>query len=138
MGPPPSAPPPPPPPIADIPQRGTPTHTAMGPGLKHTALTTHQAAQQRAHGRGPTLRGNYSDIENLRLAQCQQMDHGNIRRQYSDSETCFSHHSCGGNHYSGGDGSEYEPHYLVKTPNGDVFIPQSQGNIYTFAFHFQE
>ncbi|XP_053400283.1 teneurin-m-like isoform X5 [Mercenaria mercenaria] len=117
--PPPSAPPPPPPPIEDIPQRGqtTPQHQQL---CKHHQLLQ----QQRSLQFGPQIRGNYSDVENIRRGLPSD-NHEHLRRLHSDSE-CMCAHTRGANHYSEGDSCEYEPHYLVQTPNGSVFIPQSQ------------
>lgn len=112
--PPPTFPPPPPPPIEDIPNRG--------------GLTTQQQQQQhiqQQHHRqfqfGPQIRGNYSEVENLRR---NFSDHDSVRRQYSEPEC-----TCRSNLCSDGDLQEFEPHYLVQTPTGNVLIPQSQGNV---------
>lgn len=126
--PPPSQQPPPPPPIKDIPQRATPQHHMIQqqtPTQQQQLICKHhQLMQQRQLQFGPQNRGNYSDIENL--PRVHPPEHENIRRQYSDSETCFS---CrGANHYSG-DASDSEPHYLLQTPEGNLFIPQSQGKL---------
>lgn len=117
--PPPSAPPPPPPPIEDIPQRGITMPTQL---CKHQQMLQ----QQRSLQFGPQVRGNYSDVENMRRGLQQSENLDNVRRQYSDSD-CVCPHTRGPNHYSDGDACDYEPHILVQTPNGNVFIPQSQG-----------
>ena len=118
--PPPSAPPPPPPPIEDIPQRGQTTP-------QHQLCKHHQLQQQRSLQFGPQVRGNYSDVENVRRGLPID-NHEHLRRLHSDSD-CMCAHTRGTNHYSDGDACEYEPHYLVQTPNGSVFIPQSQGEL---------
>ena len=104
-------PPPPPPPIEDIPNRG---------GLTAQQQQQHfQQQHQRQFQFGPQIRGNYSDVEQLRR---NYPEHENVRRQYSEPEC-----TCRGNPCSEGDLSEFEPHYLVQTPTGNVLIPQSQG-----------
>lgn len=124
---PPSEQPPPPPPIKDIPQRATPQHQLKQqqiPSQQQQLICKHnQLMQQRQLQFGPQNRGNYSDVENLHRGH--NPEHDNIRRQCSDSETCFS---CGrgANHYSG-DTSDCEPHYSLQTPEGNnILIPQSQ------------
>ena len=122
--PPPSAPPPPPPPIEDIPQRGPgiPTPQQLQQQQQHI-LKQQQFLQQQRHLQfGPQIRGNYSDVDNLRRGN--YSDHDNVRRQYSDPESCVCR---GSNFHSDGDNSDFEPHYIVQTPTGNVFVPQSQG-----------
>ena len=124
--PPPTEQPPPPPSIKDIPQRATPQHQIKQQSLptnqQHLICKHNQLMQQRHHHFGPQNRGNYSDVENFTRGH--NLEHDNVRRQYSDSETCFSC-SHGPNHYSG-DGSDCEPHYSLQTPDGNILIPQSQ------------
>ncbi|KAK3582840.1 hypothetical protein CHS0354_039985 [Potamilus streckersoni] len=125
--PPPSFPPPPPPPIEDIPQRGQ-----------------NAIALQRQLSFGPSVRGNYSEADCcMRRGQHSDLDSTCVHRMnYSDETARRGNYSDGSclscghyahadidiperrqNPYSEGDLSDFEPHYLVQTASGNVFIP---------------
>ena len=110
-------PPPPPPPIEDIPNRGGLTAQQQ---QQQQQQHIQQQLQQRQFQFGPQVRGHYSDVDNL--VHRNFSEHENVRRQYSEP-AC----TCRSNPCSDVDLTEFEPHYLVQTPTGNVLIPQSQG-----------